>query len=194
VEAIRTFIAIELDADVRKVLTEVQEQLKAQGTERAVRWVAPEGIHITLKFLGNIAANRVEEVNQAVTTACRGFRPFELSFAVVGCFPNTRRPNVVWIGVEGDTATLVQLERSVEDTLAAIGFPREEREFTPHLTLGRVRREAKPADRQRVGEAVQKTTVGTIGAMRVTRVSVMRSELKPSGAEYTRLAAIDLVG
>ncbi len=191
-EQIRTFIAIELPDEVRAGLAGIQEELKRRG--EGVKWVRPEGIHLTLKFLGNVPADRIEEIIRAVREACVGFSPFQLSFAGLGCFPNLRRPRVIWVGVEGETETLARLQKAIEDNLDALGFPREKRGFSPHLTLGRVRREVGSGERRRLGQLIEATATDQLGEMVVESISVMRSDLKPTGAVYTRLAVVKLEG
>ncbi|MBI5302593.1 MAG: RNA 2',3'-cyclic phosphodiesterase [Chloroflexi bacterium] len=192
-DMIRTFIAIELDDATRRALGEAQARLKRDRAASYVRWVAPENVHVTLKFLGEVAAERVPELQNAAARACGGIAPFALTITGAGAFPNTRRPNNVWIGVEGDVAALERLAQRVEDACAALGYAREERPFTAHLTLGRVKRDASPSDRQFVGKMIEQAQVGKLGVLRVTCVSVMRSELRPGGSAYSRLAEIGLM-
>ena len=190
---IRTFIAIELEEPIRAGLTRVQEQLKQEDDTRVVRWVRPGGVHLTLKFLGDVPAQRVDEIGQALERACVGFAPFTLTFGGLGCFPNTRRPRVVWVGVQDESGTLTHLWEAVEEEVAPLGFPTEKRGFSPHLTLGRVKR-ASTGERHRLGELIQGAEIGSLGRMTVRGVSLMRSDLKPSGAVYTQLRSAALEG
>lgn len=189
-EQIRTFIAIELSEEVKAGLVKLQGELKRKG--EGVRWVRPGGIHLTLKFLGDIPADRIKGIAQAVRQACVGLSPFQLIFAGLGCFPNLRRPRVIWVGVEGETETLARLQRAIEGNLKALGFPPEKRGFTPHLTLGRVRRRVGSRERRSLGQLVEATAADELGEMMVEAVNVMRSDLKPTGAVYTQLASVDL--
>jgi len=191
-EMIRTFIAIELDDATRRAIGETQARLKRDRAAMGVRWVAPDNIHITLKFLGDVAAARMDELGDAVTHACAGITPFALTLAGIGAFPNTRRPNVVWVGASGDVAIAAQLAERIEDACAALGYAREDRAFTPHLTLGRVKREASPSARQAIGKLIEQAQVGKLGQLAVAHVSVMKSELRPGGSVYTRLNEIRL--
>ncbi len=191
-EMIRTFIAIELDDATRRALGSVQSKLKRERAAQHVRWVAPDSIHITLKFLGDVDAEQMPALQRAVSDACTGTPPLTLTLAGVGAFPNTRRPNVVWVGASGQVDVITQLAKKIEEACTALGFAREERPFSPHLTLGRVKRDASPGDRQAVGEMVEKAQVSTVGEVHVTRVSVMKSELRPTGSVYTRLHEIEL--
>lgn len=190
-ELIRTFIAIELTDALRRALANAQAQFQRDRAARAVRWVAPDNIHITLKFLGDVRADQMPDVQRAVADACAGIAPFALTLGGAGAFPNTRRPNVIWIGARGQIENAAQLAQKIDDACAALGFAREERPFAPHLTLGRVQRDASPGERQQIGALIENMRVGDLGELRVDRVSVMKSELKPGGSVYTRLAEIE---
>ncbi len=191
-EQVRTFIAVELEQPQRAALGKVQETLKRERAGRYVRWVAPEGIHLTLKFLGGVDASRMAELQAALTDACRGIPPFELKISGIGAFPNTRRPRVVWVGLEGDTAIAAQLAGRIEAECSKLAFPREERPFSPHLTIGRIKRDVSASDQQFVGEMVAQAQVGELGEIKARQVSIMKSDLRPTGSIYTRLYAVDL--
>lgn len=191
-EKIRTFIAIELNQDLQDSLTRLQDRLKRQAAERSVRWVRPEGIHLTLKFLGDVPAPRIASISRAVEATCHDFAPFGIELAGMGCFPNTHRPRVVWVGVREPSGALVRLQKAVESALVELDFEPEDRPFTPHLTLGRVQRHASRSDQQRLGELIAESNVGLLSAMTVSLVHVMRSDLRPDGAVYTVLALAPL--
>jgi len=192
VKEIRAFIAIELSKEIREALTRLQERLKSRIPHRSVRWVRVEGIHLTLKFLGDVPASSIDGISQALEVACGGFEPFTLEAAGLGCFPNSRRPRVLWVGVREESGVLNRLQKSVEDELARLGFERERRSFNPHLTLGRVQRRVSHNDRQRLGELIAESEVGLLDSMRVPAVKLMRSDLQPAGAVYTALARVAL--
>ena len=191
-EPIRTFIAIELTDALHRALFEAQAQFKRDRAARAVRWVAPDNIHITLKFLGDVDADRMPALRRALADACVGSAPFTLTIGGAGAFPNPRHPNVVWIGARGQIEVAARLAQKIDDACAALGFPREERPFSPHLTLGRVKRDALPSERQLVSAMIEHAQIGDLGELRVERVSVMKSELKPGGSAYTRLSVCQL--
>jgi 2'-5' RNA ligase len=192
VEQIRTFVAIELTDDLLKSLSRLQERLERQTPHGAVRWVRPEGVHLTLKFLGDVPTTRVPRIAEAVASACRGGAPFSFDVAGLGCFPNPSRPRVLWVGVEEPTGALARLHKALERELAGIGFAPERRPFKPHLTLGRVRRKVNRSDRGRLGALVAESDVGRLGGMTVASVSLIRSDLRPTGAVYTELARATL--
>lgn len=193
-EILRTFIAIELDEALRAALGGIEDELKRQVPPRSVKWVAPEGIHLTLKFLGDTPTSRVSEVQAALQAACAGFGPFEFSVEGRGCFPNFRRPRVVWVAVRDPKGgqLLARLQAAVERHVAPLGWPTEERGFSPHLTLGRVGKTADGQTAAAVGQAVEKTVVEHVGTQLVTAVSLIRSDLRPTGAVYTQLLHIPL--
>jgi 2'-5' RNA ligase len=193
-EKIRTFIAIELDESIKDGLTKLQERLKGKAPRGSVRWVRSEGIHLTLKFLGDVPADQIEEITTALQKSCQGVASFSLSCGGMGCFPNLNRPRVVWVGIQEETGTLAQLKKAIEGNVAPLGYPTEKRKFSPHLTLGRVQRRASSGDQRQLGDLIGTLEIGLLGQMEVHSVNLMRSDLRPSGAVYTRLAKVELKG
>ncbi len=191
-EKIRTFIAIELDESIKDGLTRLQERLKGEAPRGSVRWIRSEGIHLTLKFLGDVPADQIGEITRALQNSCQGFAPFSLSCGELGCFPNLKRPRVVWVGIQEETGILARLQKAIEEHVAPLGYPTEKRKFSPHLTLGRVQRRVSSDDLRRLGELVGTSEIGMLGRMEVRSVNLMRSDLRPSGAVYTRLAEVEL--
>ncbi len=189
-EEIRAFIAIELPDDIREALGRVIAPLKSLQPD--VKWVDPGSVHLTLKFLGYVAPDRVAEITEAITDAAVGIPPFSLEIKGLGVFPSLTRVRVVWIGVERETDKLLQLQKRLETSLEILGFPPEERDFTPHLTLARVRDNASPAERQELGQLIAANKVPSIGSFTAKSVSLMRSQLARTGAVYTQMAAIEL--
>ncbi|MBS1251991.1 MAG: RNA 2',3'-cyclic phosphodiesterase [Anaerolineales bacterium] len=190
---IRSFIAIELAQDLLDGLMEVQDDLRANEWADQVRWVRPGGIHLTLKFLGDVPAGRIDAIGEGVAQAVAGTEPFTVTAEELGVFPNWRRPRVIWVGVGGKTGQLHTVQERVEKAMEDLGFEPERRSFHPHFTLGRVHRRAGSGYKRRLGEGLQDETVETVGQMWVEEVSLMRSQLKPSGAVYTQLGAYPLV-
>jgi RNA 2',3'-cyclic 3'-phosphodiesterase len=191
-EILRTFIAIELDEKLRIALKTIQDKFQRQTPPGSVRWVAPEVIHLTLKFLGDTPRRRLPEVEAALKTACAGFAPFEFMVEGRGCFPNTRRPRVIWVAVRDKGQSLSRLRASIEHHVAPLGWPTEERAFSPHLTLGRVGRGASSRDETTVGQAVEASVVEQVGHQRVTEVSLIQSDLRSTGAVYRTLFSFPL--
>ena len=191
-DTIRIFIAIELEETQHSALRGVQARFQRDRAAAFVRWVAPESIHLTLKFLGDVAIDTMPALQRAVAEACAGIAPFTLSLKGAGAFPNTRRPNVVWVGMGGQVERAALLAQRLDDTTAAMGIARDERPFSAHLTLGRVKRDAGPDERQLVGKLIDRAAVGELGLVQVERVSTMKSELRPSGSVYTQIGAVEL--
>lgn len=187
-ESWRLFIANELPRELLDELVGIQSDLMAALPDRAVRWVRPEGIHLTLKFLGNVPVGQIEDIQAGLALAVEGYAPFNLNAVGLGCFPNTRRPNVIWVGIEGDTRALKALWNSVEQAIAPLGYPTEGRSFNPHLTLGRTDRRAAPGELAQVGQHVEGADVGWLASWDVAGLSLIRSQLQAGGAIYTTLA------
>ncbi|MBN1562733.1 MAG: RNA 2',3'-cyclic phosphodiesterase [Anaerolineae bacterium] len=183
----RLFIAIEIPAHVLDQLGVLQDHLKKKSPARTVRWAQPAGIHLTLKFLGDVPVIKRDTLQKALTKAVADHAPFTLIATELGCFPNVQRPRVIWVGVRQNQAALVALREAVEDHIAPLGYPTEQRTFSPHLTLGRVQRDAQRGDIQRLGDLIANTTYAERHSWPVNEVHLIRSELKPTGAEYTIL-------
>ncbi len=192
-ESIRAFIAVELPGEVTPFLARLQNDL-GKLEQAPVKWVDPESIHLTLKFLGNIDAHKVDAIAAAISGAAKGIGPLRLRLGAPGTFPNVRAPRVICIGLEGQTDRLSALHRNIERALVPLGFSPEERRFSPHLTLGRVRDKAAPNERRLLGEAVSSLKVETSPAFEAMGVSLMRSTLTREGAIYDRLASAALDG
>jgi 2'-5' RNA ligase len=190
-QQIRSFIAIELPEEVKTGLNRLQTELKLPR-HNFVKWVAPEGIHVTLKFLGNISQEKVAEVTKVMEQASQGSIPFQLEISEVGAFPNLRQPRVLWLGIRGEIDKLVAWQQRIDSGLVPLGFAKETRPFTPHLTLARLREGVSPGDRRDFGELVMKTPLEVNFKVNVNSLSLMRSQLLPGGAVYSRLAEVKL--
>ncbi len=190
-DEVRAFVAIELPDNVKRGLGSVIDVLR-QRSRTPAKWVSANGIHLTLKFLGEIPAPRVEEVKRALTTACLGTPPMHLEIDALGGFPDTAQPRVVWAGLSGDIEVLSRLATRVDVTLAELGYARESRPFVPHLTIARVRPEASRQARSELGAAVLAAALPEGLRFDTGAVSLMRSQLRPQGALYTRLSQTPL--
>ena len=188
----RTFIAIDIPDEARSALADLTSRLRQAGLS-GVRWARPEGIHLTLKFLGEIEPAAASPILEAVGRACEGVAPFRLALSDTGCFPNTANPRVIWVGVKGNLEPLAVLHARVdEEVQRTVGLARETRPFTPHLTLGRVHDGLTPAARREIGRIVEETSVFSEAAWRAAEVLLMRSTFGPSGAVYDRLGSHNL--
>ena len=190
-EQVRCFIAIELPEEVKAGLVQLQAQLKS-GDQPGVKWVDPYGIHLTLKFLGSVAADRIDPITAAMEEAVQGISPFRLKVEGLGVFPNLRRAQVVWVGVSGEVDKLAHLQQRIESNLAGLGFAPERRRFTPHLTLARLRDRASLDERQRFGQLIAGTKFEPAYSFQVDAISLMRSQLTREGAIYSRISSVEL--
>ncbi|MEW6142717.1 MAG: RNA 2',3'-cyclic phosphodiesterase [Chloroflexota bacterium] len=190
-ELIRCFVAIELPEPVKAEMAGIQAKFKAARMD-FLRWVGPSGIHLTLKFLGEVSHERVPEMVKAIEESVQGIQPFTLQLDQVGVFPNPRQPRVLWVGVGGEFSVLKTLQENVDVAFSMLGFPEEGREFKAHLTLARVRDDATPGQRQSLGDMVARTRLESASRFTVGGVNLMRSQLTPKGAIYTCLAMAPL--
>ena len=190
-EQIRSFIAIELSEEAKKGLARLRKELE-KDEHKFVKWVDPGGIHLTLKFLGNIPAERVTEITEAMEKAAQGISSFHLEISGLGAFPSLRQARVFWVGIGGEMDKLSKLQQNIDSALAALGFAKEERPFVPHLTLARLKEGVSPPERRSFGELVGSTTFEDKYPVKVEAVRLMRSQLTPAGAIYTCLSVVGL--
>lgn len=198
---VRSFIAIELPEEVKGELARIQTAIRrqmgsgasGQRAAESAKWVDPNGIHLTLKFLGWVPPSKIPAIEEGIRRATSKAKPFNLTLKDMGVFPGWSRPRVIWVGVEEVGSTFLgPLQEAIEEEMGRLGFAKEARAFTPHLTLARVRETAAPEERRAIGEAVRKTSRPKSEPFAVAEVSLMRSELSPRGARYSRLAAFSL--
>jgi RNA 2',3'-cyclic 3'-phosphodiesterase len=189
-QTIRAFIAIKLPPAVRSSVEQVQRDLKSATRPGLVRWTPVEQIHLTLKFLGNIPTNSVPELDAALRGACIQVAPFELYASGLGCFPDSKRPRVLWVGLGGALDKLRELQKAIVLETERWGEP-EDRPFHPHLTLGRTK-STRPRELEALGAEVKTATAADLGSWRVARVDLMKSELFQEGARHMGLLEVPL--
>lgn len=199
----RAFVAIDMPAPVRQQLVATQhrltQQLRTQQLDRCVRWTPTNTLHLTLRFLGEIDDLHQLILEQSLAQIAQRHARLTLYAGGVGCFPNTRRPNVIWCGVQGDLAALSHLQAEVEAAAQVAGLPAESKPFQPHLTIGRLQRSATSPQLQAVGAAAVQVAAEPARANDVTPITptvdellFMRSELTPAGSIYTRIGVFTL--
>ena len=178
----RLFLAIELPSEIKAELASLQKELRQAQAE--VSWTKPENLHLTLKFLGEVDAERVGQIEQACIEVARGGKPLSFAARETGFFPNARRPRVVWAGLQGDLDELQALQTGLETQLATLGFAREMKPFNPHLTVGRVK------TTKNVQQLVARTEAYQLPALSftVSELVLMQSQLHPAGSIYTPLS------
>jgi RNA 2',3'-cyclic 3'-phosphodiesterase len=184
----RTFIAIEIPSEIKSALTALQTDLRRAGAD--VGWTKPENMHLTLNFLGEVDERRIGDVEKACIYSAAEFQPFTLGLGKAGVFPNARQPRVLWAGVAGEIEKAVEMRRLLEERLALIGFEPEEKDFRPHLTIGRVKSNKKTRELLALADAHRLPAL----SFAVTEIVLMKSELRPEGAEYTPIARASLRG
>ena len=190
-QVIRSFIAIEIPQEIKTSISQMQAQMKLSKLN-FIKWVSPEGMHITLKFLGNTFSEKVQEITDAIREASRGTSPISIEIGGLGAFPNINRARVLWLGIGGEIAKLVELQKKIDDSLVTFGFPKEIRPFSPHITLARVRESASYHDQQDFGRLISSTQFDVTGMLSIDIVNLMKSQLLPTGAIYNRLATVEL--
>ena len=189
VEKIRTFVAVALPEDVVVAIDRVERALAAFDFK--IRWVDPHKIHLTLKFLGDVPLAGIDAIADALAAAVSKHPPLTLHATGVGAFPGFKRPRIIWVGLGDQMQALSALQRDVETHLAALGFAPEKRPFRAHLTMGRVK---GAIDSRRLIEAVNGLQRFESPPFAVREVAIFRSELRPGGAEYTKLRVVQLQG
>ena len=189
-EKMRVFIAVELPAEVKAEFTGLVSAIDALGV-RGVRTVRPSGIHLTIKFLGDVSADLIPEIESAMDDAAAEAEPFDLALGDSGAFPNPGAARVLWVGVAGDMERLRRLNRRVERSLSGLGFKPERRRFNPHITAARMRDRVSRSDRRRATDALFSHRYAR-PAIRVDRISLIRSVLHPDGAVYEPIYGVSL--
>jgi 2'-5' RNA ligase len=196
-DTIRTFIAIELPVEIRALLADKQNELQhaVGAAQRAVRWSRPDGVHLTLQFLGDVPLNAPTAILEAVPAGCKGTEATTLRLGSVGTFPTLERPRVLWLGLEGGTDRLQTLQASIARQLSGLGY-KPDKPFQPHITLGRVREGATKDELASISNAlVSASKRPTVHAtFTAHQVSLMKSDLLPGGAVYTALGFGELDG
>ncbi|MHB8091432.1 MAG: RNA 2',3'-cyclic phosphodiesterase [Syntrophales bacterium] len=188
--AFRLFLAIALPDGLNREIARLQGRLQRIVTGN-IRWVKPEGLHLTLKFFGDVSAMEVEQISAACGQAAAADAPFTLSLRGLGTFPSAKRPRVVYLEMEGDTKRLTVFQAKLEKKLSEMSFPREERPFLPHLTLARIKTLSEPDSLLRELSASSAYEAGQFTA---SELCLFKSDLTPGGAIYTKLAAYPFAG
>jgi len=196
-ETIRSFIAIQLTDEARGGLAQLQGELKNILPPNTVRWTSPKNIHLTLHFLGDVDKNQLETISRTVHELSHRHTALILDLVNLGCFPNTRRPRIVWVGLSGEIDALAHIQQELGKALqAAIGFQPESRKYSPHLTIGRVKKGVPQQQLHELGRALENeiSRVGRLSSLPVDFIHFIRSDLKPAGPIHTTLSKAHLAG
>jgi len=187
---LRAFIAIEIPIGIRQTVCKVTSDLR-NGVGALIRWVPMENMHLTLKFLGDVAPSNVDMLSQMLRAEADLFNCFELHLTGLGSFPNLKRPRVIYIGIQAPAA-LETLHRGIESASRRLGYESEERGFSPHLTIGRVKQNIAPAEQQTIRRALEGTKIDSLGTARVDSLHLYKSDLQSTGSVYTKLYSAPL--
>ena len=190
-DTVRVFVAVGLSVEAREQLVDAVGRIRGEFPQ-GIQWANPDGMHLTLKFLGNISASRVCPLLSCLEPVAATTRPFPLELAGLWMFPNRRKPRVLWGGADGDLEALTRLQQASEDAINSLGYPPELRPFRPHITLGRPRRSVSDTQLARIGAVVSGMAPPSPVHWQVESVEVMQSELHPTGARYTILGSVIL--
>jgi len=188
---LRTFIAVEIPPHVQKKIQQETEPLRKAIGASLVRWVPVQNIHLTLKFLGDVSPASVDILTQMLRAEADSYLAFDMHVSGLGSFPSLRRPRVLYIGMQAP-AELEALYRGIESACARLGYESEGRDFSPHLTLGRVKQDASALDQQKIRRALEETKIDSLGTARVNSVHLYKSDLKPTGSVYTQIFSAPL--
>ena len=188
---LRSFIAVEIPSEIQAAIAHATASLKKALPKPLIRWVTPQNIHLTLKFLGDVSPANLEQLAGTLKVEAVSHDMFSMSVGGLGAFPNPRRARVIWIGLEAPPA-LAALQRGVDAAAAQLGYPREERPFSAHLTIGRVAQSVTVADLQHIRSALESTKVGILGTIRVQAFHIFKSDLQAGGSVYTEIYRLSL--
>ena len=188
---IRTFIALDFPLSILESIEQQTKRLRQTLGDDAIRWVPSHNMHLTLKFLGNAPISHLDFLKQMLAQVADSTHPFDLQIGGIGSFPNSNRPRVLWVGLHAPAA-LATLQKAIEESSQRLGYEKEERPFSPHLTLGRVRQGLDGKVLQKIGNALSTIQLGKIGTARVDSVHLYKSDLNSEGSVYTKLFSTPL--
>jgi 2'-5' RNA ligase len=188
-EKLRLFIAIPIPEPVRDEVIRVQRELQLLTSRGAVRWTKPDQFHLTLRFLGDVPVAGLEKLRESVNAVCLSAQPLQLRAEGIGFFPNPHSPRVVWVGIDDKEGLLVDLQKRIEAAVRPFAAEPGEKNFSGHVTLGRVKK-LKPPDGRKLAAYAQTVKDRTFGEWTAHEIEIIRSELSPGGARHTLLAAV----
>jgi 2'-5' RNA ligase len=183
-KSIRSFLAVDPPREIIDAIGMIQDRLR-KNIQGDIRWVRPQGIHLTLKFFGAISESDVANISLVVENTTSNIAPFTLGIKRVGAFPDVKRPRVLWLGMDGDVDTLTRLQKEVDAELQKYGFEKEDRTFRPHLTLARIK---DPRGLIGLAKIMEKRENYEAGSFSAAGLNLFKSDLTPKGAVYTKLA------
>ena len=188
---LRVFIAIELSQQTLDAIEKQTARLRQTVGDEIIRWVPPQNMHLTLKFIGDIAPSHLDFLKQMITREAATHPQFEMQIGGLGSFPNSRMPRILWVGLHAP-AVLTSLHKSIETGASRLGYEKEERAVAPQRTLGRARHDIKPGELAKVRTALDTIQLGNIATARVDSVHLFKSDLQSGGSVYTKLFSAPL--
>lgn len=183
---VRCFVAIELPKSLHQGLQKVSSTLQNLLEGSPIRWVEVNKVHITIKFLGDVAEKNIPVISELIQAETKKHKVFDISVGGFGAFPSLSKPRVLWVGIESGK-DFHRLQRRIDGEISRLGYPADNRTFDPHLTLGRISRNVRKNELHQIKAVVSGYRIGFIGAARITEVGLFKSVLKPGGAVYTKM-------
>jgi 2'-5' RNA ligase len=183
---LRTFIAIELPPTIQEAIARETSGLRQRVSRGLVRWVEVENMHLTLRFLGDTAPSSLSQIEQMLSYQVGQFQPMQIKVGGFGVFPSPKRPRVLWIGTQAP-AELTTIQHRIESLVQSAGFEAETRPFSPHLTVGRVSQKISSNEMQALRSTLETIRIGELGSFTAEAIHLIRSDLRPEGAVYSRL-------
>ena len=187
----RTFIAVDFSPEIIRKINEIIVYFKTQTPERAFKWVEPENLHLTIKFLGEVPEKKIEQIKSLIKETLDDFKSFQIGVEKMGMYPNAQKPRVIWLGITG-AEPLKDIHKMLESQLQKADIQPDKRSFSPHLTIARIRRNADVQSVKEIGETLSKFRVGSLGTCAVNHIVLYKSELTPQGPIYTPLLSSPL--
>ncbi len=188
---LRSFIAIRIPTEIQSAISLSTAGLQEALPRPLVRWVPPQNVHLTLKFLGDVSSANLEQFAGALKKEVAKHATFTISVCEIGSFPNPRRARVIWIGLQAPV-DLDTLQRAVDAVALQLGYPMEGRLFSPHLTIGRVGQNISTGDLLKIRVALDATHIGVLGTAVVDAIHIFKSDIQPTGSIYTQLYTLPL--
>lgn len=190
-KTLRTFIAVDFPIEIKEKIESITTYFKTQLPPKAIKWVDPNNMHLTLKFMGETPADQLDPIKNALQKVASGFPVFTIEVVNLGMYPNPNMPRVIWLGISGEEK-LISLLKQLEGALQEVGIQPEKRLFSPHLTIARVRRKSSKETAKDIGQTLSQFTVSTLGFIQVNEIVYYQSELTPQGPNYTILQSSPL--
>jgi len=183
-ENVRAFIAVELSKAAKDEIERIINSLKDADTN--TKWLSSQTMHLTLKFLGSVSPEKVKDITSSIKTISEDITTFNITFSDIGVFPSERRPKVVWVGIKDDNGEVQALSSKVEGAMEKEGFTREDRPFTPHITLGRIKNGKNIDKLMSITKSINVSPIVST----ISRIVLFRSELTSKGAIHTPISKI----